>query len=128
MNAGLFLLSPWLLRLQERRSSRLDSGSALRWYRRWWHVLDLLDEKLPLIYELLVLGPVLEEVRQECQELVPVHQQDLLNRHRLVRVCHEDLEHMESLVLNHFPVIAEKVHANLEMLTSVDIGRHDAVV
>lgn len=40
-------------------------GSPLRRHRRRRHIPYLLDQKLPLINKLLVIGPILEKVRQE---------------------------------------------------------------
>lgn len=67
-------------------------------------------------------------MRQEGQQLLPIHKQDLLNCDRLVRVRHEDLKDVKALVLHHLAVVAEEVHADLEVLAPVDIGRHDVVV
>lgn len=92
------------------------------------HVPDLLDEELPLVDELLVVGAVLEEVRQKIEELVAVHEQDLLDGNRFVRVGNEDFKYVETLVLHHLAVAPEQVHADLEVLAAVDVGRHDVVV
>jgi len=89
---------------------------------------DLLDEKLSLINELFVIGPVFQELRQEGQQLVPIHDEDLLHRNRLVGVGDEDLEDMKALVLHHLAVVSEQVHANLQMLSAVDVLGHDVVV
>lgn len=89
---------------------------------------DLLDEKLALIDKLLVFGAVLKEVRQEVEQLLAVHDEDLLHRDRFVGVGNEDLEDVEALVLDHLAVVAQQVHADLEMLAAVHIRRHDVVV
>lgn len=96
------------------------------WLRR--HIADLLDEKLSFVDELLIIGTVFQEVRQEVQQLVAVHQQDLLNGHRLVRVSHKDLEDVKPFVLNHLPIVSQEVHYDLEVLASVDVCSHDVVV
>lgn len=101
---------------------------SLRRHRRRRHVSYLLDEELLLIYKLLVIGPVLEEARQELEELFTVHQQDFLHGDGLVRVGYEDLEHVKALVLDHLAVVTQEIHADLEVLAAVDIGRHDVVI
>ncbi len=100
----------------------------LWWDGRQGHILDLFNQELALIDELLIVGAILEEVRQEGQELLPVHQKDLLHSDRLMGVCDEDLEDVKAFVLNHFSVIAQQVHADLEVLASIHVGRHDAIV
>lgn len=45
-----------------------------------------------------------------------------------MRVRHKHLEDMEALVLHHLAVVSEQVHADFEVLASVDVGDHDAVV
>lgn len=45
-----------------------------------------------------------------------------------MRVRDKDLEDVEALVLDHFAVVAEEVHADLEMLAAVDVGGHNGVV
>lgn len=65
---------------------------------------------------------------QKVQQLLPVHQQYLLHRHALVRVRHKDFENVEPLILHHFPVVSEQVHADLQVLPPVDVGGHDVVV
>lgn len=67
-------------------------------------------------------------MREEGEELVAVHEEDLLDGDGLVRVGDEDLENVEALVLDHLAVVAEEVHADLEMLAAVNVGRHDGVV
>ena len=99
-----------------------------RWHGCGRQISDLLDQKLALVDKLLVLGAVLQKVRQELQQLVPVHDQDLLHGYRLVGVGHKHLEHVETLVLYHLAVVAQQVHADLKMLAAVDVGRHDVVV
>jgi hypothetical protein len=77
---------PWLLR---------RSYGIL--YRRWWdrglrgQLLNLPYQEALLVDELLVLRPVLQESRQETQELLTVANQNLLNCMRLVRIRDEDL-------------------------------------
>ncbi len=100
----------------------------LRLHGRGRQIPNLFDQKLALVNKLLVLGTVLEEVGQELQQAIPVHNQDLLHGDRFVRVGDEDLEDVEALVLDHFAVVAQQVHADLEVLAAVDIGRHDVVV
>lgn len=92
------------------------------------HIADLLYQELPLVDELLIVGPILKKMRQEIQELVSVHEKDFLDGNGLVWVGHKYFEDVESLILHHLPIIAQQVHANLQMLTPVYIGRHDAVV
>lgn len=67
-------------------------------------------------------------MREESKELLSVHEEDLLNGDRFVWICDEDLEDVEALVLDHLAVVAEEVHADLEVLAAVDVGGHDAVV
>ena len=43
-------------------------------------------------------------------------------------IGNKDLEDVEALVLNHFSVVAEKIHANLQVFAAVDVGYHDAIV
>ena len=88
----------------------------------------MLDQKLPLVDELLVISSVLEEVGQEREKLIAIHEQDLLDSNGLVGVGNKDLEDMEALVLDHFPVVAEEVHADLEMLAPINVCSHNAVV
>lgn len=45
-----------------------------------------------------------------------------------MRIRNEHLEHVEPFVLDHFPVVSEKVHAYFQVLAAVDVRRHDAVV
>lgn len=51
-----------------------------------------------------------------------------MNSQRLVRVGHKDLENVKALVLHHFAVIAKQVHAYLQMISAVDVSRHNTVV
>lgn len=88
----------------------------------------MLDQKLTLVNKLLVLGTLLEEVGQESEELVPVHDEDFLDGDRLVRVGDKDLKHVEAFVLDHFAVVTQEVHADLEMLARIDVACHDGVV
>jgi len=96
------------------------------WLRR--HIADLLDEKLAFVDELLIVGTVFQKMRQEVQQLVAIHQQDLLNGNRLVRVSHKDLEDVEPFILNHLSIISQEVHYDFEVLASVDVCCHDVVV
>jgi hypothetical protein len=100
----------------------------LRGDRGWRKIPDLLDEKLALIDKLLVFGAVFKEMRQEVEQLLAVHDEDLLHGNRLVGVRNKDLEDVEALVLDHLAVVAQQVHADLEMLAAVHIRRHDVVV
>lgn len=45
-----------------------------------------------------------------------------------MRIRNEHLEHVKSFVLDHFPVVSEKIHAYFQVLAAVDVRRHDAVV
>lgn len=92
------------------------------------HVPNLLDQELSLVNELLILGPVLQEVRQEVQQLVPVVEQNPLHGDRLVRVGNKDLEHVEAFVLDHLPLVPEEVHANLQVLSIVNIQSHNRII
>lgn len=51
-----------------------------------------------------------------------------MNGDGFMRIRNEHLEHVESFVLHHFPVVSKKVHAYLQMLAAIDVRRHDAVV
>lgn len=99
-----------------------------RRHRRRRHVPNLLDQKLPLINKLLIIGPILQKMRQEMQQLLPVHNQDLLHGDRLIGVGHKDFKDVEALVLYHLAVVAQQVHADLEVLAAVHVGGHDVVV
>lgn len=101
---------------------------SLRSHWRWRHVPYLLDQELPLVDELLVIRPVLQEVREECKQLLAVHQEDLLDGNGLVWVCDEYFEDMETLVLHHLAIVPKEVHADLEMLAAIDISSHDTVI
>lgn len=65
---------------------------------------------------------------EEVEQLVAVHEEDLLHGDGLVGVGHEDLEDVETLVLDHLPVAAQEVHADLQVLASVHVRGHDIVV
>src|SRR3569833_329956 len=104
------------------------SDLALGWYWCRGQVPNLLDEEFPLVDELLVVGPVLEEVRQEAEQLFAVHDQDLLDGDRLIGVRHEHLEHVETFVLHHLALVAQQVHADLEVLPAIHVLGHDSVV
>jgi hypothetical protein len=54
-------------------------------------LFDLPYQEALLVYELLVLGAVVEEVGQEAQQLLAVADQNALHRYRLVGVGDEDL-------------------------------------
>jgi hypothetical protein len=45
-----------------------------------------------------------------------------------VWIGNEDLEYVKALVLNHLPVVSEKVHADFQMLPPVNIGGHYIIV
>jgi hypothetical protein len=106
-------------------------------------LLYLSDQKALFVDELLVLGAVLEEGREEAQELLAVADQDLLHRMRLVWVGDENLESqitrltfqggmyledMKTLVIDHFPVVSQQLHDDLEVFARVDVLCHDIVV
>lgn len=65
------------------------TGSCL-WQRLQF--ADLLDQVGLLVVELLVLGPVRVEFRQEVNQLLLVPQQNVQDRLRLVRVGHKYLK------------------------------------
>lgn len=65
---------------------------------------------------------------QKCQEFLAVHQKNFLNRQRLMGVGDKHFENMETLVLDHLPIVSKQVHTYLQMLAAVDIGSHNAVV
>lgn len=46
----------------------------LRWHWVRWHIPDLFDQKLSFVDELLVIGSILQKVRQECEQFFPVHE------------------------------------------------------
>jgi len=93
-----------------------------------WHVSDLLDQKLSFVNELLIILSIIQEISQEGQQLVSVDEKDFLYGNGLVRIGYKDLEHVKALVLNHLPVVSQKVHANLQMLPSIDISCHYGVI
>lgn len=126
---------PWLVSasqsfLHHRHNSCFSNPEhlALRWDRLWRHVPNLLDEEFSLINKLLIVGSVLQKVRQKVQELLPVHEEYLLDWNGFVGVGNKDLEHMEAFILNHFPVVSQEIHADLQMLASVNVCRHDIIV
>lgn len=88
----------------------------------------MLDEKLLLIYELLVVGAIFEKLRKKREEFLTIHEKDLLHGYGLVGVGHKDLENVEALVLDHFPIVSEKIHANLEVLAAINVRRHNVIV
>jgi hypothetical protein len=92
------------------------------------HILDLLDQEFPLINELFILGPILQEMLQKRQESFSVDQQYLLYSDRFVWIRNEHFENMESFVLHHLSLIPKEVHAYLQMLSSIHIGCHYSVV
>jgi hypothetical protein len=79
----------------------------LRWNWSRRHILNLLNQEFALVDELLVIGTILKEVRQEGEKLLTVHEEDLLHGDRLVGVGHEDFEDVEALILDHFPIVAQ---------------------
>ena len=111
------------------------------WYA-WWcwrtrHGLNLADQECLLIAKLFIICTVRQEIRKESQKLITVRNEDLLNCHRLVRVCYEDLCHrirkgiqtiiglaegttgvlayledVKSLVSNHPSLITQEVHVD----------------
>lgn len=64
----------------------------LRLIVRRSQLLDLLDQVGLFVVELLVLGPIRVEFREEVDELLLVAQQDVQDRLRLVGVGHEHLQ------------------------------------
>lgn len=67
-------------------------------------------------------------MRKECEELIAIHEKNFLDSDRLVWVGNEDLEYMKPLVLNHFPIIAQEVHAYFKVLATVNVSSHYAIV
>lgn len=65
---------------------------------------------------------------QKGEKLIPVHEQDLLNGNGFVRIGNEDFENMEAFVLHHLPVVSQQVHTYLQMLATVNVCGHDAIV
>lgn len=107
-----------------------DTSSYLALRRDWcWrHGSDLFDQELALINELLVICSVLQEMRQEVEQFLAVHEQDLLDGDGFVRVGNKDLEYVEPLVLDHLSIVSQEVHTDLQVLASVDIRCHDIIV
>jgi hypothetical protein len=119
-------------------------------YRRWWgrglrrQLFNLPYQEALLVDELFVLGAVLEESRKEAQEFLSVTNQNLLYRVGFVWIRNKDLqlldyvlagfdrisylEDVESLVINHFPVVSQQPHDDLEVISRVNILCHDIVV
>jgi hypothetical protein len=119
-------------------------------YRRWRNcrlrrqLLNLSYQKALLVNELLIFGTVLEESRQEAQKLLAVAYQNLLHRVRLVWVCDKDLamldhlnaclpqklylEHVEPLVVDHFSVVSQQPHDDLEVIAGINVLCHDIVI
>lgn len=71
-------------------TARLATAGACLWQRL--QLADLLDQVGLLVVELLVLGPVRVEFRQEVNQLLLVPQQNVQDRLRLVRVGHKYLK------------------------------------
>lgn len=104
--------------------------------------LDLPHQEALLVRELVVLGAVPEEVRQELQQTSTVFDQDMLDRDGFVGIGHKDLlvsgiplnrqdtylENVEALVLDHLLVILEQVHTMLELLLVSHVSDHHIVV
>ena len=64
------------------------AGGLVGWHvaGRRFHFFDLFDQVRLLVVELVVLGAIVVEARQELHQFVPVAQQDFLHRARLVGV------------------------------------------
>lgn len=77
---------------------------------------------------MLIVRPILQEVLEKPEQPLAIIQQDLLHSDRFVRIGHEDLEHVKPFVLNHLSLITKQVHADLQVLASVDICGHHRVV
>jgi hypothetical protein len=90
--------------------------------------LYLTDEKGSFVKELLVFGPVFEELRQEIQQPVFIRDEDLQHCWAFVGVGDEDFEDVEAFILYHSSVIAEKLHTELQVLAFSNIGCHDGIV
>lgn len=39
-----------------------------------------------------------------------------------------DLENVKSLILHHLPVVSEEIHASFEVVSAVNICRHDIII
>jgi hypothetical protein len=82
---------------------RLPRRSCGILYRWWWdsrlrgQLLNLPYQEALLVDELFVLGAVLEESRQETQQLLTVANQNLLHRVGLVRIRNKDLESLDRI-------------------------------
>ncbi|KAG5460456.1 MAG: hypothetical protein BJ554DRAFT_7492 [Olpidium bornovanus] len=73
-------------------------------------------------------APVVVEVAQERDELVPVLLQDVEDGLLFVRVRDEHLEHVERLELDVAALVAQQVHHQLEVVGGRDVPRHHAEV
>lgn len=105
-------------------------------------VANGLDQPSFLVVELIVIRPVLQKLWQESQQPVFVHDQELLDLERFVRIGGEDLaesachcapccasylEDVESLILYHTSIILQLPHDKLQIVSRIDISRHDFV-
>lgn len=45
-----------------------------------------------------------------------------------MRIRNENLEHVEPFILDHFPVVSKEIHAYFQVLATIDVSRHDAIV
>lgn len=123
-------------------------GIAAWWCERCgrvWQVADRLDQPCFLVVELVVVRSICEEIGQELEQPLLVHDEELLHLVGLVGVGSENLasiyqqshyrgdnflpylEHMEALVLHHPSVVLELPHDQLQIVPRVDIARHDLV-
>jgi hypothetical protein len=115
-------------RYHSESSTTVGQRSPLGRNRDRGHVANLLDQELSLVDELFVVCPILEKVGKESKKLIAVHEKNFLDSNGFVRVGNKDLEYVEPLVLNHFPIIAQEVHAYFEVLATINISSHYAIV
>ncbi|GMT31805.1 hypothetical protein PFISCL1PPCAC_23102, partial [Pristionchus fissidentatus] len=92
------------------------------------HFLYLLDEIRLLVVELLVLCPIIVEGGEELDELLPIPQQNVGDRPRLVRISDEHLKDVEGLELDALALLLEEVHHQLEVVRVRDVPSHDVEV
>lgn len=51
-----------------------------------------------------------------------------MHRDGFVRIGNKYFEHVKSLILDHLPIVSEQIHAYFEVVSSVHICSHDAIV
>jgi len=74
------------------------------------HVLNLLDQKLSLVNELFIFGPIFQKMLQELQKSFTIYQKDLLDGNGFMGICYENFEDVKAFILDHFAFVSEEIH------------------